>query len=92
MTFRETFEDLLLALDPNETDPEITFENFQSSLKLCIKRLTAAEDPDWLLDLSYEFQNQSHQDLNLSSIAQGKASASQMLIPYLYLISLFISL
>lgn len=50
---RETFQDMLVALDPTDTNPEVTIEDFQSALKFCINKLTSkTADSSFLFDIS----------------------------------------
>jgi hypothetical protein len=50
---REKFQDMLVALDPTDTNPEVTIEDFQSALKFCINKLTSkTEDSSFLFNIS----------------------------------------
>jgi len=44
---------MLVALDPNDTNPEVTIEDFQSALKFCINKLTSkTEESSFLFEIS----------------------------------------
>ncbi|KAK4022479.1 hypothetical protein OUZ56_007941 [Daphnia magna] len=66
---RETFQHMLVALDPFNSNPEVTVEDFQSALKLCINKLTSkTEDSSLMLDISVCNNNlQSTQQHSISS-------------------------
>lgn len=60
---------MLVALDPFNSNPEVTVEDFQSALKLCINKLTSkTEDSSLMLDISACNNNlQSTQQHSISS-------------------------
>ncbi|XP_057380976.1 uncharacterized protein LOC130703541 isoform X2 [Daphnia carinata] len=66
---REMFQHMLVALDPFNSNPEVTVEDFQSALKLCINKLTSkSEDSSFMLDISVCNSNlQSTQQHSISS-------------------------
>ncbi|KAI9555383.1 hypothetical protein GHT06_017898 [Daphnia sinensis] len=66
---QETFQHMLVALDPFNSNPEVTINDFQSALKLCINKLTSTtEDSSFMLDISVCNNNlQSTQQHSTSS-------------------------
>ena len=67
---RETFQDMLITLDPSDTNPEVTIEDFQSALKFCINKLTSKTgDSSLLFEISSINNNsQSPQRYSKSSL------------------------
>ncbi len=68
---------MLVALDPTDTNPEVTIEDFQSALKFCINKLTSkTENSAFLFDISSINNNPQSQSTqhhsNLSSNHESK--------------------
>jgi hypothetical protein len=52
---------MLVALDPTDTNPEVTIEDFQSALKFCINKLTSkTEDSSFLSSININPQSTQH--------------------------------
>ncbi|XP_046652411.1 golgin subfamily B member 1-like [Daphnia pulicaria] len=78
---REKFQDMLVALDPTDTNPEVTIEDFQSALKFCINKLTSkTEDSSFLFNISSINNNpqstQHHSKLSSNHDTDSRNSSS----------------